>query len=74
MAKRKPLLIGQMQFKTQTDARKFIQEILNTATWLEPLEGGTHEFVLSLLERHPRVADKRFRGQTDLTLSETLLD
>jgi Protein of unknown function (DUF3223) len=58
MAKRKPLLIGQMQFKTQTEARKFIQEILNTVAWLEPLEGDTHDFVLSLLERHPRVADK----------------
>jgi hypothetical protein len=58
MGRRKPLLIGQIQFDTQIEAKEFIQEILDRTTWRERLTGDTYEFVLSLLERHPRSADK----------------
>lgn len=56
--KPKPVSIGRVAFETQTEAREFIREILNSAPWGVPLQGDTHEFVRGLLDRHPRAAEK----------------
>jgi Protein of unknown function (DUF3223) len=58
MGKRKPVLIGRFAFESQTEARAFIREILNVTHWGEPLKKDINEFVLSLLDRHPRAAEK----------------
>lgn len=60
--KPKPLSIGRIAFQTQTEAGDFIREILNTTPWGVPLQGDTHEFVRSLLDRHPRAAEKISSG------------
>jgi hypothetical protein len=54
----KPVQIGRVAFDAQKEARECIRAILSTATWGKPLEGQTLEFVLSLLDRHPRASDK----------------
>lgn len=56
--KPKPVSIGRIGFETQTEARRFIREILNTTVWGVSLQGEVHEFVRSLLDRHPRAAEK----------------
>ena len=56
--KPKPVSIGRIGFETQTEARQFIREILNTTAWGVALQGEVHEFVRSLLDRHPRAAEK----------------
>jgi Protein of unknown function (DUF3223) len=71
MGKRKPLLIGRIAFDTQSEAREFIQRILDTTTWREPLKDDTHEFVLSLLERHPNAAEKIFGGISHFTAASS---
>lgn len=56
--KPKPLSIGRVAFESQTEAREFIRTILNATPWGVPLQGEIHEFVHSLLDRHPRFAEK----------------
>ena len=58
MGKPKPVLIGRFEFDTKTAATKYVQEILNTATWGDALTGANHEFVFSLLYRHPSATEK----------------
>jgi Protein of unknown function (DUF3223) len=58
MGKAKPLQIGIIEFETQGEAREFIREILDAATWGVPLQGDVREFVLNLLDRHPRATEK----------------
>ncbi len=50
--------IGRFAFESPTEAREFIRAILNATSWGEPLKEDTHEFVRSLLDRHPRAAEK----------------
>src|SRR6185312_5527202 len=64
----KPVQIGRFSFDTQKEAREFIRSILNTATWGRPLEGETLEFVLSLLDRHPRASAKIGTGVKHVTV------
>lgn len=68
MGKAKPLLIGRIAFDTQNEAREFIREVLNTATWGAPLKGDIHEFVLNLLDRHPRATEKIGCGVSYVTV------
>src|SRR5207302_2941873 len=64
----KPLQIGRIEFETQGEAREFIRETLNTVTWGTPLEGDAHEFVLNLLDRHPRAIEKIGCGVSHITV------
>jgi len=64
----KPVEIGGFAFDTQKEARVFIRAILSTETWGNPLEGQTLEFVLSLLDRHPRASDKIGSGVKHVTV------
>ena len=68
MGKAKPLLIGRIAFDTQNEAREFIREVLNTATWGAPLKGDIHEFALNLLDRHPRATEKIGCGVSYVTV------
>jgi hypothetical protein len=70
MGTRKPVLIGRIAFETQKEAREFIREILNATPWGEPLKGDTHEFVLSLLDRHPRATEKIGCGVSHFTVDK----
>ena len=69
MGKAKSVSIGKIFFQTQGEAGDHIREILNTAVWGESLKGETHEFVLSLLERHPRAAEKIGQGVDYFTVN-----
>lgn len=66
----KPIQIGRFAFDTQKEAREFIRTILNTSTWGEPLVGETLEFVLSLLDRHPRASEKIGSGIKHVTVDK----
>lgn len=66
----KPVQIGRFAFDTQKEAREFIRAILSTATWGKPLEGATLEFVLSLLDRHPRASEKIGSGIKHVTVDK----
>lgn len=67
--KPKPLSIGRVAFATQAEAQEFIREILNSTRWGVPLEGDAHEFVRSLLDRHPRAAEKIGSGVSYFTVN-----
>jgi uncharacterized protein DUF3223 len=66
----KPVQIGRFAFATQKEAREFIRAILSTSTWGEPLVGETLEFVLSLLDRHPRASEKIGSGIKHVTVDK----
>ena len=66
----KPVQIGRFAFDTQKEAREFVRAILSTSTWGEPLAGETLEFVLSLLDRHPRASKKIGSGIKHVTVDK----
>jgi hypothetical protein len=58
MAVAKPRTIGSRTFDTQTEAVAFIQEVLYRYPLREPIKGDDHAFVLELLKKHNRAAEK----------------
>jgi hypothetical protein len=67
----KPVQIGRFAFESQKEAREFIRSILNSAAWGKPLEGEILEFVLSLLDRHPRASEKIGIGIKHVTVDNS---
>lgn len=65
----KPLQIGQTRFRRKLDAEAHIKDILDSSPWGVPLLGETHDFVLSLLYRHPRAAEKIGSGFTHFSVN-----
>jgi hypothetical protein len=65
----KPIQIGRMAFRRKMDAEAHIKGILDTSTWGVPLLGEIHEFVLSLLYRHPRSTEKIGTGISHFTVN-----
>jgi hypothetical protein len=53
-----PHTIGSHTFNTQAAAVAFIQEALYRHPLLEPIKGEDHAFLLELLKKHPRAAEK----------------
>lgn len=50
--------IGSHTFHTQAAAVAFIQEVLYRHPLLEPIMGDDHAFLLELLKKHPKAAEK----------------
>jgi len=65
----KPLQIGRFAFARKMDAEAHIKKIFKEAVWGEPLAGEEHEFVLSLLLRHPRAQEKLSGGLSHFTVN-----
>lgn len=65
----KKVLIGRIAFNTQGEAMDFVRAILDKAEWGVPLTGDDHEFVLSLLERHPNASKKIGCGVSYFTVN-----
>jgi hypothetical protein len=69
MGGRKPVSIGRIAFATQTEAKDFVRAILDQSEWGKPLAGSDHEFVFSLLERHPNALQKIGCGISHFTVN-----
>jgi DNA-directed RNA polymerase-4 subunit 1 len=54
----KPHTIASHTFGTQATAVAFIQKVLYRHPPLEPIQDAGHEFLLELLKKHPRKAEK----------------
>lgn len=55
---RKPIIIGNKEFKFQKDAIEFFKEMLNSNRANKTIEGEDQDLLLALLERHPEAAHK----------------
>jgi len=60
--------IGPHTFKTQAVAVAFIQEVLYRHPLLEAITGDDHAFLLELLKKHPRAAEKVGAGVKHFTV------
>ena len=60
--------IGLHTFDTQAAAVAFIQEVLYRHPLLEPITGDDHAFLLDLLKKHPRAAEKAGAGVKHFTV------
>lgn len=58
MSRSKPLTIGDTSFKAQAAANLFIRELLNGQPLKVAILQPQHLFLLALLSRHPRAAEK----------------
>jgi hypothetical protein len=68
MAKAQPQSIGPHTFDTKGAAEAFIQEVLYRHPLLEPITGDDHAFVLDLLKKHKRAAEKIGAGVKHFTV------
>ncbi len=66
----KPQTIGSHSFGTQAAAVTFIQEVLYRHQLLKPINGADHEFLLDLLNKHPRKAEKIGSGVKYFTVEK----
>ena len=66
----KPHTIGSHTFDTQAAAVAFIQEVLYRNPLLEPIKGDDHAFLLELLKKHPRAAEKIGAGVKEFTVEK----
>ena len=66
----KPHTIGSHTFDTRAAAVAFIQEVLYRHSLLEPIQGEDHEFLLELLNKHPRAAEKVGAGIRHFTVEK----
>ncbi len=55
---RKPIIVGNKEFKFQKDALAFFKEMLNSYRVNKTIEGSDHELLFSVLERHPEADQK----------------
>jgi len=55
---RKPIIIGNKEFKFQKDALTFFKEMLSSYRINKTIEGEDHALLLSVLERHPEAVQK----------------
>jgi len=55
---RKPIIVGNKEFKFQKDALAFFKEMLNSYRVNKTIEGEDHDLLLSVLERHPEADQK----------------
>jgi hypothetical protein len=69
MAK-KPITIGRWTFDSQAAAIKHIQEVLYRRSLLALIDGDDHEFVLALLSKHARAAEKIGVGVKHFTVEK----
>jgi Protein of unknown function (DUF3223) len=58
MARSIPLTIGEKSFETQKAANDFIKELLNAQPLKVPISEPHHSFLMALISRHPRAAEK----------------
>jgi hypothetical protein len=68
MAKAQSQSIGPHTFDTKGAATAFIQEVLYRHPLLEPITGDDHAFVLDLLKKHKRAAEKIGAGVKHFTV------
>lgn len=66
----KPHTIGLHTFDTQAAAVAFIQEVLYRHPLLEPITSDDHAFLLELLKKHPRAAEKIGAGVNYFTVEK----
>jgi hypothetical protein len=64
----KPHIIGSHTFDTQAAAVAFIQEVLYRHPLLDPIKGDDQAFLLELLKKHPRAAEKIGAGVKHFTV------
>jgi len=72
MSRSKPLTIGEKSFETQTAANLFIKELLNGQPLMAVIPEPHHSFLLALLSRHPRAAEKIGAGIEYFTVEPAL--
>jgi hypothetical protein len=68
----KPVTIGTLTFDSQTAARKFIREVRSRHPLLAPIDGPDHMFLLDLLNKHSRAAEKIGAGVKHFTVEKSI--
>jgi hypothetical protein len=64
----KPHTIGSHTFDTQAAAVAFIQDVLYRNPLMGPIKGDDHAFLLELLKKRPRAAEKIGAGGKHFTV------
>jgi len=72
MPRSKPVIIGEKQFKTQTEANHFLQELLNRQPIKTVIPEPDHSFLCALISRHPRAPGKIGPGIRHFTVELAL--
>jgi hypothetical protein len=72
MARSKPLTIGDKHFGTQTQAKDFIQELLNSQPLKAVIPEPHHSFLHALVALHPHAAEKIVAGVEHFTIEPAL--
>ena len=72
MARCKPLTIGDKHFRTQTEAKDFIQALLNSQPLKTVIPEPHHSFLCALIVLHPRAAEKIGAGVKHFTVEPAL--
>lgn len=68
MGKSKPQSIGSRTFDTKDAAIEFIQGILYRYDLRVPITGNDHDFVMELLKKHSKAAEKIGMGVKHFTI------
>jgi Protein of unknown function (DUF3223) len=63
----KPVTIGTRTFDSQTAARKYIREVRDRHPLLAAIDDPDHTFLLNLLNKHSRAAEKIGAGVKHFT-------
>lgn len=69
---RKPLTIGKTFYASQTAANEFIRELLHRHPLRTAIPEPDHSFLLALISRHPRAAEKVGAGVRHFTVEPAM--
>ncbi len=68
----KPVTIGTRTFDSQTAARKYIREVRDRHPLLDTIDDADHTFLLDLLNKHLRAAEKIGVGVKHFTVEKSI--
>lgn len=68
----KPIIVGDKHFRTQTEVKAFIKELLNSQPVKVVIPEPYHSFLCALLALHPRATEKIGAGIQHFTVEPAL--